>query len=109
MSRETPVPSHELHERLVSVEDAAQEFRFIHLVKTDAQTAGMGVLYSQQQRIQQELSGFRAEVAAELETVKNDLAAVKDELTAVKDDVATVRAEQARQGEMLAEILRRLS
>jgi hypothetical protein len=58
------------------------------MVKTDAQTAGLGMLHAQQQRIQHELLGFRAEVAVELEGIK---------------------AEQARQGEMLAEVLRRLS
>ena len=61
----------------------------------------LGILYAQQQRMQQELSGFRAEVAAEFGVVKADLEAVK--------------AEQARQGEKLdavqatlAEVLRRL-
>ena len=82
------VPSPYLHERLDRVEDAVQEFRFVHMVRTDAHVNGMGALHAGQQRLEHTLAGFRAEVTVELETIK---------------------AEQARQGEMLAEVLRRLS
>jgi hypothetical protein len=60
-------------DRLTAVEDAVQEFRFIHMVKTDATTAGMGMLYAQQQRLEHALAGFRAEVAAEFGSFRADV------------------------------------
>jgi hypothetical protein len=87
--------------RLTHVEDAVQEFRYVHQVKTDATTNGLGMLYAQVQRIEHGLAGFRAETAVEFGAVRSELEAVK--------------AEQARQGEKLdqvqatlAEVLRRL-
>lgn len=86
-----------------------QRFEFTHQVKTDSLTAGLGVLYAQQQRLQQELAGFRAEVAVEFETVKTDIAQVRaeqvrqgEELAVLQVAVAEVQSEQARQGEVLA-------
>lgn len=97
----TPEVSAELLERLGKVEDAVQESRFSHQVKVDATTNGLSILYAQHQRMQEELAGFRAEVAAEFGSVRADLDAVK--------------TEQARQGvtldevqATLAEVLRRL-
>src|SRR4051812_27634532 len=97
----TPEPSRDLEARVTSVEDAVQEFRFVYMTKTDAQTTGMGILYAGQQRLEHMLMGFRAEAAAEFGAVHAELDAVK--------------AEQARQGEQLdqvqaslAEVLRRL-
>lgn len=83
-----PQPSGDFHDRLNRVEDAVQEFRFVHRYKTEAQTAGLAIVYAKQERMQEEIAGFRAEVHAELETIKS---------------------EQARQGGVLDEILRRLS
>ena len=64
----------EILDRLSRVEDAVQRFEFVHLVKVDATTAGLGVLYAQQQRLADELTGFRAETAAELEALKTEQA-----------------------------------
>jgi chromosome segregation ATPase len=118
----TPEDSQELLHRLTCAEDAVQRFEFIHLVKTDAQTAGLGILYAQQRRMQEELSGFRAEVTTELETIKSELGTVKSglgtvhaelgtvksglgtvhaELGTVKSGLGTVQSEQAQQGEKL--------
>jgi hypothetical protein len=87
--------------RLTHVEDAVQEFRYVHQVKTDATTNGLGMLYAQVRRIEHGLAGFRAETAVEFGAVRSELADLK--------------TEQARQGEKLsviesavAEILRRL-
>jgi ABC-type phosphate transport system auxiliary subunit len=88
-------------ERLAEVEDAVQRFQFVHMVKVEATTAGLAILYAQQQRTQQELSGFRAETAAHLGSVDTRLGSVDTRLDSIE-------AEQARQGEMLAEVLRRL-
>lgn len=106
---EASVPSPELHERLVRVEDAVQEFRFVHMVRTDAHVNGMGALYAGQQRLEHTLAGFRAEVTVELETVKADLAAVRTEQARQGAELDEIKAEQARHGEILAEVLRRLS
>lgn len=86
----TPEASRDLHERLVRVEDAAQEFRFIHLVKTDAQTNGMGTLYAQQRRLQEELSGFRAEATAEFEAIKTEQARQGEKLASIESAVAEI-------------------
>lgn len=94
----TPEPPQELLDRLTRAEDAVQRFEFIHLVKTDAQTAGLGILYAQQQRMQHDLAGFRAEVAAEFEAFKTDVAA---EFGAVRTELTDIKT-------TLAEILRRL-
>ena len=83
----TPEQPPHLEERVTRVEGAVQEIRFVYMAKTDAQSNGMGILYAGQQRLEQMLMGFRAEATAELETIKT---------------------EQARQGEILTEILRRL-
>jgi hypothetical protein len=83
----TPEAPRDVESRLTQVEDAVQEFRFVHQVRVDAATNGMGILYAGQQRLEHMVMGFRAEVTAELETIKT---------------------EQARQGGLLAEILRRL-
>ena len=90
----TPEVPHNVESRLTHVEDAVQEIRFVHMTKTNAQSNGMGILYAGQQRLEHMLTGFRMEVAAEFGVVRSELEAVK--------------AEQARQGEMLAEVLRRL-
>lgn len=67
----TPDPSHPadpaLLARIEAVEVSVQEIRFQHLVKVDATQNGLGIVYGQVQRIQQELTGFRAEVAAHME------------------------------------------
>jgi hypothetical protein len=84
-------PSRDLEERVTRVEDAVQEFRFVHMTKTDAQTAGMGILYAGQQRLEHMLVGFRAETAAEFGAVHAELDAVK--------------AEQARQRGLIEEAL----
>lgn len=97
----TPDQPRDLEDRVTRVEDAVQEFRFVHMAKTDAQTTGMGLLYAGQQRLEFMLTGFRVEAAGEFGVVHSELAAV--------------RAEQARQGarlesieSTLGEILRRL-
>jgi hypothetical protein len=97
----TPEVPREVLDRLTHVEDAVQEIRFVYMSKTDAQTAGLGILHAQQQRLQQEMSGFRAEVAAHLGSVDTRL--------------ESLETEQARQGQKLdqvqttlAEVLRRL-
>jgi hypothetical protein len=81
-------------DRLVTVEDAIQHFKFVHMIKTDATTNGLAMLHAQQRRLQEELSGLRGEVTAHLGSVDTRL--------------ESIEAEQARQSEMLAEVLRRL-
>jgi hypothetical protein len=102
----TPEHPHRFEERIVRVEDAVQEIRFVHLAKTDAQSNGMGILYAGQQRIEHMLVGFRAEAAAEFGAFRGE----------VNARLGALETEQARQGEKLdqvqttlAEILRRLS
>jgi hypothetical protein len=97
----TPDVSAEFLDRLVTVEDAIQHFKFVHMIKTDATTNGLAMLHAQQRRLQEELSGFRGEVAAHLGSVDTRL--------------ESIEAEQSRQGEKLtaieaalAEVLRRL-
>lgn len=69
--------------RLAAVEDAVQEFRFVHMTKTDAQSTGMGLLYAGQQRLEHMLVGFRAEAAAEFGAVHAELAEIKSTMAEV--------------------------
>lgn len=94
-----PQPSDDFHDRLARVEDAVQRFEFVHLVKTDATTNGLGMLFAQQKRVQEDIAGFRAEVTAEFESLRTD---VTVELATLKGEVADIKT-------TLAEILRRLS
>jgi hypothetical protein len=73
--------------RLEAVEDSVQQTRFVDSVKIDAVQNGLGIVYSQLQRVQQEMTGFRAETTAHLAAQDTKL----DE-----------------HGALLAEILRRL-
>jgi hypothetical protein len=81
-------------DRLTAVEDAVEKSEFMRIVGANAGKV-------RQQRMQQELSGFRAETAAHLGSVDTRL--------------ESIEAEQSRQGEKLtaieaalAEVLRRL-
>lgn len=90
---------------MIRTEDAVQRFEFIHIVKTDAQTAGLAMLWAQQKRMQEELSGFRAEVAAEFGALKSEFGALRSDTSA---EFASVRAELDGMKATLTEILRRL-
>ncbi len=48
------------------MEVSVQEIRFQHIVKIDALQSGLGIVYGQMQHLQQEVTGFRAEVTAHL-------------------------------------------
>lgn len=74
---------HDVESRLARVEDAVQQFDFVHRIKTEAQSNGMGILHAGQQRLEHMLIGFRAEVAAEFGAVHAELDAVKASLAEV--------------------------
>lgn len=87
--------------RLEAVEVSVQEIRFQHIVKVDAVQNGLGILYGRMQLIEQELTGFRAEAAAEFGVLKGDVSELKSDADTLKDDMVSVK-------DSLAEILRRL-
>lgn len=80
----------ELLDRLTNAEDAVQRFEFIHMVKVDACTAGLGILYAGQKRLQEEVSGFRAETAAEFGSLRSEVESVKSKLTTIESSLAEV-------------------
>lgn len=95
----TPEQPQHLEDRVTRVEDAVQEIRFVYMAKTDAQSNGMGMLYAGQQRLEHMLMGFRAEVAAEFGAFRGE----------VNARLGAIETEQVRQGQVLDEILRRLT
>lgn len=84
----------DVESRLTGVEDAVQRFEFTHMVKTDAISNGMGILYAGQQRLEHMVTGFRMEVAAELGSLRADVdakfGAVNARLEAIESTLAEV-------------------
>jgi peptidoglycan hydrolase CwlO-like protein len=87
------ISPHQLARRLDELEDSVYEIRFQHMVKVDAMSSGVGVLYAQHKHLQHELTGFRAEATAHLTALKADIATLKTDMTEVKTDVTTLKTD----------------
>jgi hypothetical protein len=87
---EAPEATQELLNRLTRAEDAVQRFEFIHLVKTDAQTTGLAILYSQHKRMQEDLAGFRGETTAHLGSIDTRLRSLESDVAEIKTSLAEV-------------------
>jgi archaellum component FlaC len=74
-----------------AVETSVQEIRFQHIVKIDAVQSGLGILYGQLQHVQQEVTGFRAEMVTELGDLKSDLGEVKSDVSGLKGGVSGLK------------------
>jgi DNA repair exonuclease SbcCD ATPase subunit len=100
MAEETP-DIHELAARLARVEQFQHSNAYAQMIRIEqiqaqvaAPAAALGVLDLRIQQMQAELTGFRAEVHTELETVKTD--------------VTELKTVQSAHGDLLHKILDRL-
>lgn len=99
----TPDPSDAaaLLARLEAVEDSVQAIQFTHMVRVEAVTSGLGIVHGQVRRIEQELTGFRAEATAQLGALATEQDAQGAKLDALNTKVEALDSK-------VDEILRRL-